>query len=285
MTATTTDAAPLRARPPRGAAPRPPQKPRAFRRRFGTPRTVIALMLREMSSTYGRSPGGFLWVLLEPIAGIALLTAVFSMALRTPALGSNFPLFYATGVLPYLSFLGLAGKLGLSLRFSRHLLAYPTVTWVDALLARTILNALVDVLVAVLVFGGILLIFDVRVIVDAGAIALAATMGLALAFGVGTMNCFLFMRFPAWQLVFGIAMRPMFFVSGIFFLLESVPMPFRDWLWWNPIAHLVGMMRRGFYASYEAPWVSPLYVFGLSAALCAMAMLLLRRNYQDLLTR
>ena len=41
-------------------------------RSFASLRCVIALMLREMATTYGRSPGGYLWVMLEPIAGIAL---------------------------------------------------------------------------------------------------------------------------------------------------------------------------------------------------------------------
>ena len=31
-------------------------------------------MLREMGSTYGRSPGGYLWVIAEPIGVIAVLS-------------------------------------------------------------------------------------------------------------------------------------------------------------------------------------------------------------------
>ena len=38
------------------APPGPQTKPR----RFATLRTVLALMLREMATTYGRSPGGYL---------------------------------------------------------------------------------------------------------------------------------------------------------------------------------------------------------------------------------
>ena len=44
-------------------------------------RTVVALMLREIATTYGRSPGGYVWALADPILGIALLTLVFQHAM------------------------------------------------------------------------------------------------------------------------------------------------------------------------------------------------------------
>ena len=47
-------------------------------------RTVLALMLREMATTYGRSAGGYLWAILDPVLGIALLSVLFSLALRHP---------------------------------------------------------------------------------------------------------------------------------------------------------------------------------------------------------
>ena len=70
-------------------------------------RTILALILREMSTTYGRSAGGYIWAVLEPAAGIALLAFAFSLALRAPSLGTNFALFcYNT----YLYALFLFGK-------------------------------------------------------------------------------------------------------------------------------------------------------------------------------
>ena len=53
-------------------------------RRSSTPRTLVALVMREMSTTYGRSALGYLWAILEPVAGIMLLTAIFSLAFRAP---------------------------------------------------------------------------------------------------------------------------------------------------------------------------------------------------------
>ena len=80
-------------------------------------RSVSALMLREISTTYGNSAGGYLWALLDPILGIGLLTLVFSQFFAVPALGTNFPLFYATGYLPFMMFNDIANKMAVSLRY------------------------------------------------------------------------------------------------------------------------------------------------------------------------
>ena len=67
--------------------------------RFRGARAIIALILREMSTTYGRSPGGYLWAILQPVAMIVMLTLAFSVLLRSPSLGTSFLLFYASGFL------------------------------------------------------------------------------------------------------------------------------------------------------------------------------------------
>ncbi|MEP4309736.1 MAG: hypothetical protein ABJ364_08315, partial [Lentilitoribacter sp.] len=128
----------------------------------------------------------------------------------------------------------------------------------------------------------IMLIFETRLVPDYPTIALAFLMTTALALGVGVMNCFLFTRFPIWQRAWAIIMRPMFIISCIFFVFETVPQPYRDWLWYNPVVHLVGLMRRGFYPSYYAEYVSLYYLSGLSMGLFMVGVLLLRRTYRDL---
>ncbi len=72
-----------------------------------TGRAVMALILREMATSYGRSPGGYAWAVLEPLAGIALLTVVLSVAFHAPPLGSSFALFYIFGLSMVLIVFGL----------------------------------------------------------------------------------------------------------------------------------------------------------------------------------
>lgn len=249
------------------------------------PRAILALILREMSTTYGRSPGGYLWAVLEPAVGVALLTGIFSIGFRAPPLGTSFALFYAVGVLPFLMFTEISNKLGQTIQFSRALLKYPRVTFLDAILARLILNGFVQLMVNLLVLAFILLVLEARASLDAGPIALAYAMVLCLAAGIGTLNAFLTLAYPLWATIWAIVTRPLFIVSCIFFLFEAVPSPYDSMLWFNPLVHVTGMMRTGFYPFYHPDQVSALYVLGLSGVCFISGLFLLWRHHRDILLK
>lgn len=265
--------------PRRGALPS--QRPR----HFASLRTITALMLREMATTYGRSPGGYLWAILEPVAGVALLSLVFSFALQSPSIGTNFQLFYATGIIPLGIFTTVSGRVAQAVSFSRPLLAYPSVTFMDSILARFILNMLTQVMVAYLILAGIILIYDTKVIIKLPSIAGALALSGVLALGIGTLNCFLFTRFPLWSQVWSILTRPLFIISCVFMVFDGMPVWARAILWYNPIVHLIGLMRHGFYSSYHATYVSVGYVLAISAVCMVMGLLLLRKHQYSLLER
>ncbi|MEN8657992.1 MAG: sugar ABC transporter permease, partial [Marivita sp.] len=127
-----------------------------------------------MTTTHGRVPGGYLWAVAEPLAGIALLSAIFAIGFHAPALGISFPLFYATGLLPFLAFSDITGKLAQALNFSRPLFAYPAVSVFDAILARFILAVLTQLAVASLLLAGILFLSETRATPDLAVLVQAA---------------------------------------------------------------------------------------------------------------
>ena len=245
-------------------------------------RSIAALMLREMSTTYGRSPGGYAWAVVEPVAGIALLTLVLSLAFQAPPLGESFALFYATGLIPFLFYSELSSKISQSINFSRPLLAYPGVALIDALLARLSLNFLVQLSVAYMLFFGILLIGLPGNWPDLPVMGLAFAMIAALSLGVGTMNCFLLTKFPVWQRIWSILNRPLFIISCIFFTFESIPERFQSVLWWNPVVHITGQMRAAFYSNYNDDYVSPGFVFATAMALTLFGLIYLQRFHREL---
>ncbi|GGC20910.1 transport permease protein [Marivita lacus] len=247
-------------------------------------RTVGALMLREMSTTHGRVPGGYLWAVAEPLAGIALLSAIFAIGFHAPALGLSFPLFYATGLLPFLAFSDITGKLAQALNFSRPLFAYPAVGVFDAILARFLLAVLTQLAVASLLLGGILFLSETRATPDLAILAQAAGLLAVLSLGMGAMNCLLIGLAPLWQRIWSIAMRPMFLASGVFFTFEQVPLPWRDLLWWNPLIHVVGLVRRGLYPGYDAAYASPTYLMALGLGVALLAGIGLGRWHRDILS-
>ncbi len=246
-------------------------------------RAVFALILREMASTYGRSPGGYLWAIFDPLAGVALLTVVFSLVIPAPPLGGNFALFYATGYLAFAAFTDLTMKIGQAIRYSRPLLAYPGVTYLDALLGRLLLNMGSELVVFILMMGGIHLWFAVHPDLAAGWLWQALTMLVVLVFGIGALNCYLFTRFPLWERLWAILTRPLFFASGVFFLPDTMSPLLRDAVMWNPLTHVISAIRAGFYPLYEARLVSPAYVYAIGMTCLFWGLLLLRRHTRFLI--
>lgn len=258
-----------------------PQRPRRFR----TGRTVLALVLREMSTTYGRTPGGYLWAVLEPAGYIAMYTLVLELGLRirAPSLGVSFMLFFATGILPFLMYQRIAGRVSVAITFSRPLLAYPGVTWVDTIAARFLLQAVTQLLVFYIVIMCLVTLFDTRAVIDMPPVIAGVGMAMLLGLGVGTMNCYLLPTFPVWQSVWSILTAPLFLLSTIIYIYEELPPIGQQVLWFNPLVHVVGMVRRGFYPTYDATYVSPAYVCGFSLLLLAGGLMLTGRWYRNIL--
>lgn len=250
---------------------------------FVTSRVVSALILREMSGTYGRSLGGYFWAVVEPALGITLLTAIFSLGFRNPPIGTNFAIFYASGLLPFFMFNDVSTKSSQAINFSRQLLGYKRVTFFDAILARTILSTLTQLMVGFIVFSAILLAYETRTVLNIPAILMSYAMALAFGMSIGTLNAVIMAYFPIWQRVWGITTRPMVLISGVIILPQNIPQPYRDYLWYNPLIHVTGEMRAAFYYSYKADYVSPMYVFSVSIIIGVVSLLFLRRYHREIL--
>ncbi len=252
-------------------------------RHFRMLRTVSALIMREMATTYGRSPGGYVWALLEPAGAVAMLTLMFSLAMRVPPMGDNFALFYATGYLPFVLFNDMGSKIAGVISFSRPLLTYPAVTYIDALLARYLLTMLTHIVVGIVIFGGIIILLPTDSAPDVLKILKAYAIIGFLGLSVGLMNCYLMTAFPAWGRIWWVLTRPLFLISGIFFTYDDLPAIAQDILWYNPLLHGVGFMRTGFYLTYKGDYLSLLYVCSVSAMLAILGLLLVRLNYRAFL--
>ena len=248
-------------------------------------RSITALMLREMSTRYGRTPGGYIWTILEPLGMIILLAYAWSLLARTPALGTSYILFKATGFLVLQVFTTLGGQVGNSLTFSKALLRFPRVTWVDAIAARFLLNMTVVYTVTFLILSGVILFERLQLLISWGPIFLAMSFAALLGLGVGCLNAFLFIRFPAWQQIWAILTRPLFLISGVIILYEDMPPLAQAILWYNPVLHLTGLMRDGFYELYRPTYISLIYVGFCAIIPMVIGLLLLKRHHRNLLYR
>lgn len=252
--------------------------------RMGTAlRAQCALVLREMESTFGRSVGGYTWMILEPIGGVALMSVVFTLVLYAPPLGTNFPYFFATGLLPFMLFTSVSTKTAQAIQYSRPLLSYPALTFADALIARFLLNSLTQIFVAVIVLLGIVTVYDLDIHIDWRSVGIGLSMLTAWTAAIGVVNCLVGSIFPVWMPIWSIISRPMFLLSGVLFLPEHVPEAYLSTFMANPLAHVIAQFRKGFFTTYDAVHTDPTYVLLLSGLIGGVSLLLLFRNSHRLL--
>ena len=248
-------------------------------------RTMTALVLREMGSTYGQSPGGYVWALLQPIGILLILSVGFSLLLRSPSLGTSFLMFYATAYLPFDTYATLARTIQNALKYSRPLLAYPRVTWVDAILGRFVLNLLTSLTVSSILLTAILLLERNRAVLDFTYIFQGYAMAALLGLGVGVFNCMLSGLYPVWGIVWGIVSRPLFIASAVLYIYEDLGSSAQAVLWWNPLVHVTGLVRKGVYSTYEASYISLQYGFGVALLALFLGLLFMRSHYRTILER
>ncbi|MFK3779729.1 ABC transporter permease [Agrobacterium sp. NPDC089420] len=248
-------------------------------------RVVGALLIREMSTRFGSKPGGYVWAIIDPAGHIAFMSLIFMAITHTPALGKSFALFFATGYLAFQFYAAMAGFLNGAIKANRTLLSYPNVAPIDTIVARYILQAGTTSVVSFCVLGLILLTVDQPVYLNWPAIIEAAFAATVLGLGIGIFNNVATLRFPLYEQVFNIINRPMFLISGVFFLPDALPAPIRDIVLLNPLVHVVMLFRKGFYPEYRADMMNMTYLYSFALTILFMGLLLFTRSASVLRSR
>lgn len=259
------------------------QQPRS--RRFRSMRVIMALIMRETGSRETRTSLGFLWTFIDPLISILILALTFSIVQRTPPLGTNFQLYYVTGVLPFHLYAHVASRVAGSVRFSGNLLGFPSVTVVDVLVSRFLLNVFTNCLVFVMAVYATIHFYGLRMNPDVYGIMLSLGMAAALGLGVGTMNSVLFLWSSAYESLWSYINRPMSLLAGVMFPISQLPDSVYSYLKWIPMTHFVTAMRAAFYPSVDDRFVSPYYVLVIAAVAFVIGLIGLHRYVFDFLEK
>lgn len=215
-------------------------------------RVIGALVLRETRATFGTSQIGYLWAIIIPGASISVLVFIFSFMGRHPPFGSSFALFFATGVLILEMFNKLSSSLMTVFEANRALLAYPPIKETDVLFARSILIAATYVVIMVIVFSGLIQLKMAEFPASIDKVMEAIMVTVFLGFGFGTLNAVVVSLWDSWRHIEKILTRPLFFLSGVFYVPSHLPSSAISILEWNPVLHCVEWMRNGFYPNYDS---------------------------------
>jgi capsular polysaccharide transport system permease protein len=241
-------------------------------------RVISALIRREMRAHGGESRLGYLWALIEPGLHLMAYMVVFTYILKrhTP-LGNSTVLFMLTGIVPYFLFSKMAMYVSGAVGGNRALLTLPPVKLPDVVAARVVLESTTYLFVAFIMFLALYLGGVAEAIpCEPLAVAEACTLAICLGLGVGAINMVSMSFFHNWMTIYGLISFPLWFFSGIWFLPEQVPQPYRDYLLYNPLMHILMWFRTGFFREFKAVYLDAPYTVSVIVLMLAIGLALMR---------
>ena len=99
-------------------------------------RVLLALMLREARTRYGRTKIGYLWAVLEPSLHTAAFCVMYSCMGRVAPLGGGLPAFLVTGMSTYFGFIRIMDRVDGAYASNAALLSFPVVKIMDVFVGR-----------------------------------------------------------------------------------------------------------------------------------------------------
>lgn len=220
---------------------------------------VYAIILRETRTRFGVHKLGYLWALLEPTILIVTFYWFLRVAGRAAPPGMDQFTFIATGVVPYTLFANSVHRVAESINGNKSLLYYPQVRPIDLMIARCLLELATFIAVFMLLLGGHMLYVRELEIDSPLLVITGLVMASLLGTGVGAVFCVLGQYTPAADRARGPVLRPLFWISGIFFTATMIPEAARGAMLANPVLHATELVRAGWFASYDAAYVDVPY--------------------------
>ena len=250
-------------------------------------RNVInALVYRELKTRVSQVKFGVLGVFIEPLGIIAVFLLIFGLV-RGGFPGIDIILFLACGVILYTMYVNISIRSLNSMKANEELFFYRPVKPVDTVIARTLVESGLYGLILLTIGIFTCLLREQWLFYDFGLLVIAFMALVFNAFGFGVFLMSAGHRYQVLHQVVPLVMRPLWFVSGIFFSLSTVPQQYVRWLSWNPIIQAIELSRSAFSSDYPInPIVVSLpYLLATAAFSCAFGLWVYRNNEKILLTR
>jgi len=188
---------------------------------------------------------------------MVLLFILFKVFIQNADGGTmNDAYFITTGIVPFLLFRQLLQGMSGSITGSRSLLAFPQVSTFDVLMAAVIIE-FVTILFVFGVMTTAIWILDEAPRIDNALMVLYGTILLGITgAGAGMVFGSLSPLYPSIRTITNPLLgRPLFFTSGIFFTAEMIPSEIRQYLLYNPLLHMIEIVRSGFFIEYESRFI------------------------------
>ncbi|MDJ0625995.1 MAG: ABC transporter permease [Candidatus Caenarcaniphilales bacterium] len=245
---------------------------------------LFALFIREIKTRFGEYKLGYFWAVVEPLTQVLFFVFIWSILGRTSFNGVHSSVFLVTSVVPWFCFANCISRSNSAIEANRVLFVYKNVQPTDTVFNRVCLEFLIHLVVYVIMLLGLLLFgFDVS-INDPFMHLLAWMVLFAYSLGFGFLTCLFSTTFKSASSIVGVIKRVLYFSSGVFFPLSSLPTQVQNFIKWNPLLQLIEFLRASYFESFSIDNEFILYTSFISLIILFYGFYLFRR-YQLALKR
>lgn len=230
---------------------------------------IYAFIVREFQRKYDKGYFRYFSIILGPTVQLGILVVIFSIMGTKKILGLQLPIFILTGMLPY-TFFTSAGNCLTIVSGNRELLSYKQIKIIDVIIS----SILMELLVTISVFSlGIFICWFLNMkvtIYNPLSLILSFILLFSITFGVGIILSVIGFYFAEFNYAIQVIFRALFYISGVFFSVESIPVQYQKYVLWNPLLQIIEFIRFSF-VSFNLPHeLSYLYLLK-----CTIIMLLI----------
>lgn len=232
---------------------------------------LLTLSLHRIKVRYRHSRLGLLWAIIQPLAMMLVFTLMFTFLRAAPSGDVPFPLFAYSALIPWTLF--SSGLTSASTSLTSHASLMTKVYFPREILPLSyIVAALVDMAIASLVLGALMMWFGVPLAATAFWSVPAIALLTGLLVGLGLLMSALQVHYRDVGLALPVLVQVWLFATPVLYPLEAVkaalPGPLYTLYTMNPLAGIVDAFRRA-VVLHQAPDVPALAL----AAVVVMALL------------
>lgn len=235
---------------------------------------ITALIRKEMTIQFGRHELGFVWVFVDPILQVAVMAIAVGILRANSVSDIPFVFFLLLGV-QLLNLFKSAMNDGLdAIGAHRQYMAYRTIGTLDVFFAKFLCQFMINMFSTVFFTIGAMW-WGIEVSLGSLQIFTASYLGVwlmgcgsGLSLGVVTRNS------PLAQKLLKLVNRPLMFLSCVLHPYAEVPVFYREYLYWNPLAHCIEWARKSLFPHYHVadlnmryPWICVIVVMGIGTSI------------------
>lgn len=250
---------------------------RSIGQSFNIQKNVIgALLMREIITRYGRNNIGFLWLIIEPLL-VTLIIALMWGVRGKVSNGINIYAFMLTGYPLMMMWRQAANRCIGAIGSNQGLLYHRNIRVFDVYFARVLLEVLGASMALIVLMAGFYTLGIIKspsnLLYMVTAWLLMAWFGLGLGFTIGVLSHISDVFKRVWQ---ALSMALMF-ISGAFYLVDSLPTVAQKIVLKIPMVHGTEMLRHGYFGDTIRTHESISYIIMVNLILTLVGMMLIQR--------